>query len=609
MDRRTVLAFVLIFLVYIAWMKIYERMYGRPDQGEAADSSAVATEQMAPAVSEGDLGRASVAEEPPASLAESRVEQVPAAAATGADYVSADGLAFISPDALPGRVVVSTQDYELEISTVGARITSWRGKQFQGIDGEPVELIPQGAEAALAGGDALLFSRRQLDLGLVQYAVTGPLVIELAPESSPRSVVFRAETTAGLQVKKTFTFHPGRYDFDVDLGVEMGAEASLSGLAQLLGDPLWARFAWQAGIASTEKNQGMEAPTFRSFAMLGEEVAFKKRQDLRKGVARVQESFRGSVKYVGQQNKYFTVAGLVPLESGEVIEGHIRLDGDEERNQQTWWIELPLRGVGGAMAIPASSRVQIFLGPCEYDLLKSYGRELEKTVDLGWKVFRPVSELVLTFMNWLHRWIPNYGVIIVILSVLTKLLFYPLTRSSTKSMRRMQTVQPKIKALNEKYKDNKEKLSQEMMKLYKEEKINPMGGCLPILVQSPVFIALYQVLSRTIALRQAPFGLWIHDLAQPDALFQLPFALPFLGSSFNLLPVLMAGSMYFQTKLTPTTSTGGQMAMLNTLMPVMMLFIFYNMPSGLVLYWLINTVMTIYQTWRIQRTTPATGGA
>ena len=179
----------------------------------------------------------------------------------------------------------------------------------------------------------------------------------------------------------------------------------------------------------------------------------------------------------------------------------------------------------------------------------------------------------------------------------------------TESMKRMQELQPKIKGLQEKYKDNKEKQSKATMELYKTEKINPMAGCLPLLVQMPVFIALYQSLMHTIALRNTPFMLWIDDLSQPDAMFQLPFALPFLGAEFNLLPILMTGLMVVQTKLTPTGAAGGQMAAMNTVMPVVMLFIFYQMPSGLVLYWLVNTLMTIYQTWRIHKTTPTTGGA
>jgi YidC/Oxa1 family membrane protein insertase len=174
-------------------------------------------------------------------------------------------------------------------------------------------------------------------------------------------------------------------------------------------------------------------------------------------------------------------------------------------------------------------------------------------------------------------------------------------------MKKMQEVQPKLKALQEKYKDNREKLNEATMKLYREEKINPLAGCLPLLVQSPVFIALYQALNHTIALRGQPFVLWIKDLSQPDALAQLPFALPFLGSDVNVLPILMAVAMYFQTKMTPTSGAGGQMAMMNTMMPLIMVFIFYNMPSGLVLYWLVNTILQGYQSWKIHKTAPSQG--
>jgi YidC/Oxa1 family membrane protein insertase len=174
-------------------------------------------------------------------------------------------------------------------------------------------------------------------------------------------------------------------------------------------------------------------------------------------------------------------------------------------------------------------------------------------------------------------------------------------------MKKMQELQPKMKALQEKYKNDKEKLNKATMELYQKEKVNPLSGCLPLVVQMPVFFALYQALSHTISLRGQPWILWVQDLSQPDALFEMPFGLPFLGSDFNVLPILMSVAMYFQTKLTPTTG-GGQMAMMNTMMPVIMIFIFYNMPSGLVLYWLVNTLLQGYQTWKIHQTAPTPGG-
>ena len=172
----------------------------------------------------------------------------------------------------------------------------------------------------------------------------------------------------------------------------------------------------------------------------------------------------------------------------------------------------------------------------------------------------------------------------------------------------MQDLQPKLKALQEKYKNDKEKLNQATKKLYQEEKVNPLAGCLPLLVQSPVFIALYQALNHTIALRGQPFVLWIKDLSQPDAIATLPFALPLLGNDLNVLPILMSVAMYFQTKFTPSSAAGGQMAMMNTMLPLVMIFIFYNMPSGLVLYWLVNTIMQGYQSWQIHRTAAPVGG-
>ncbi|MFH1843007.1 MAG: membrane protein insertase YidC [bacterium] len=605
MDRRTILAFGLIFLVYIGWMKLSERMYGGSDQSAPADSVGIVEHMSDDTVSgEGSFSTsvrglgAETVDQPTALVSEESASEVPIEAA----------FQFVDTEPTSSFVEIKTHLYKMLVSSRGAQIVSWRGLEFNGPDDTPVELVPQDNSGIRTSGDIIYFQGEALSLANVPFQVQGSTVIDLQGREETRSVVFQAETAGGLKVTKTFTIYPGRYDFFIDMSIQTTSGGNRDDIFAVTGEPRSMRFGWGQGIASTERNISMEEPDFRSFAMVGEDISFMKRRDLAKGPEKVQGVFRGSVKYAGLQNKYFTAIGIVPLQPDEVVEGAIGLDGNVEYNHQTWWIELPLRQQIGDIGKPYASRIQMFVGPCEFNIMRSYGLDLEKSLDLGWKLFRPLSELVLSFMTWLYKWIPNYGFIIVILSVLTKLMFYPLTRKSTESMRRMQSIQPKIKALQEKHKDDREKQSQEMMKLYKEEKVNPMAGCLPLLVQSPVFIALYQVLRRTIALRQAPFTMWMKDLAEPDALFQLPFTLPFLGNSFNLLPILMAVAMYFQTKLTPTPSTGGQMAMLNTMMPVMMLFIFYNMPSGLVLYWFINTAMTIYQTWRIQRTAPVTGG-
>jgi YidC/Oxa1 family membrane protein insertase len=598
MDRRTVLAFALIFVVYMAWSHIYKSMYGSKTGGEQAADTTQAVESMLAEEDSAQLGQVAVGGEstPPAVPAPER-RAVPAGALT------------FAPTGEPARVVkVHTPLYELEISTIGGQITSWLGLEFQGTDGRPVQLIPADYAPEPGWGDALIFRRDQIDLSMVNYEVEGAQEIQLRSSTDEASLVLQAETDGGLVVRKLFRFHGGRYDIELEQEIRPQDAAAAAAVQSLAGDPLRGHFAWPQGIAHTEQHSRLEEASFRSFAMVGQDVTFKNRSGLAKDRSKVQEIFDGSVRFAGLQNKYFCVLGFLPPAQEGVVEGRIGLDGDPDTGQQAWWMEVPLRREEGGVDL-LTSHLQLYVGPSDYDLLRSYGEDLEKSLNLGWKLFRPLEELILVFMTWLYRWIPNYGIIIVILSVLTKLMFYPLTRKSTESMRKMQELQPKLKALQEKYKDSREKLSQETMKLYKVEKVNPMAGCLPLLVQSPVFIALYQVLRQTFALRQAPFVLWMRDLSQPDALFKLPFSLPLLGDNFNLLPILMAVAMYLQTKLTPTTAAGGQMAAINTMMPLMMLVFFYNMPSGLVLYWLINTVMTIYQTWRIHRTAPALGGA
>jgi YidC/Oxa1 family membrane protein insertase len=235
--------------------------------------------------------------------------------------------------------------------------------------------------------------------------------------------------------------------------------------------------------------------------------------------------------------------------------------------------------------------------------LEKFDVGLEQSVDLGWLRF--LSVLALKSMMFLRKFIPNYGWIIILMSVITKILFYRLTHKSFKSMKDMQKLQPKIKELQNKYKDNKEELQKRTMKLYKEAGVNPLGGCLPLVFQMPVFIALFGALRNTIELRNAPFMLWINDLSSPDVLFNFGFTVPFLGDSFHLLPILMGGAMVLQSKLggSPTGGSAppGQTKMMTTMMPILFTFMFYSMPSGLVLYWIVNNILTILQQYYAHR--------
>ena len=246
-----------------------------------------------------------------------------------------------------------------------------------------------------------------------------------------------------------------------------------------------------------------------------------------------------------------------------------------------------------------------YIGPKKYSVLQDSGYAMEKVMEfetigafsfMNW-MMEPARKFLLWTLNKCHAVIPSYGIAIILLTVLIRVLFWPLTHKSTESMRRMQEIQPEIKALQAKYsKSNPQKLQQETMKLYKEKKVNPMGGCLPMFVQIPVFIALFTVLRNAIELRYAGF-LWIADLSTAENLFA--GQVPFIGS-LNILPIVMSASMIWQQKMTPTAATTPeqqqQQKMMMFMMPIMMLFFFYKMPSGLVLYWTTSNLLMIAQT-------------
>jgi YidC/Oxa1 family membrane protein insertase len=242
---------------------------------------------------------------------------------------------------------------------------------------------------------------------------------------------------------------------------------------------------------------------------------------------------------------------------------------------------------------PVSRTMQLYIGPKLYSALAPLKRSVVDVMEFGF--WTPVCKVLLWTMNAIAGvWPYNYGLAIMLMTIIIRIVFWPLTHKSTQSMKRMQAVQPLMKEIREKFKDNAQKQQQEMMKLYKEHKINPLGGCLPMLIQIPVFIALFVVLRSAIELRFAGF-LWIRDLSEAENLFQFGFTVPLVGwSAFNILPILMAVTMAWQQKLTPSTGDAQQQKIM-MIMPVMMLFFFYNFASGLSLYWTTNQVLMIVQ--------------
>ena len=247
----------------------------------------------------------------------------------------------------------------------------------------------------------------------------------------------------------------------------------------------------------------------------------------------------------------------------------------------------------------ATARILVYAGPLHYGTLKSFGLGFERIFSHGALGILRVA--LLSGLNFFYQLTKNYGVAILLITLLIKLLFTPLTHLSYQSMGKMQALQPKIKALQKQHQKDSARMNKEMMELYKRNRVNPMMGCLPLVLQIPIFISFYQVLSQAVELKGADFIFWIHDLSEPDRLFLFPTTLPFVGHSFNLLPILMLGSMLWQQKLTPQTATAPGQEKLMYLMPVIFGFVFYNLPSGLVLYWIVNNLLTIFHQLVIKR--------
>lgn len=297
----------------------------------------------------------------------------------------------------------------------------------------------------------------------------------------------------------------------------------------------------------------------------------------------------GIVSWTALKNKYFSII-LKPF-----IQTKNQFYGEAKDKSLFAGIE------SDDFTIPSRSMVEhkfvIYVGPSKLSALKEFGFEFEETVNYGF--FGWIAKAMLSVMGILFVLVHNWGMSIICLSVFLNILLFPLSMQSFKSMKKMQELQPQIEKLKAQCKDNSQKLNKEMLELYKKYKINPLSGCLPLILQMPIFIALYQALIKSIDLRGAGF-LWIKDLSSPDAV-RMPFTLPLIGNAINILPILMIIGMVVQQKISTKTSVAvtaeqkQQQKMMLIIMPIMFGFIFYNMPSGLVLYWLVNTVLTIFE--------------
>ncbi len=549
-ERRTLLAMVLMLMVLLFyWM--YAPKGPRSPQPAEPESAPAPTEQVEAAPAGTTEAGAMRAGAPPESVA----------APLGTLIAGGPGV----------DVVVETPLIDAVFNTTGGVVTSFRLKRYPGVDDMPVELMPESRRHAL-GVVLLTHAGERIDLSEALFTPSASAVA--VPAGGEGMLAFTLETPQGLEVVKSFHFKADTYMIDVRISVSGPGSETIRAV----------ELGWQSGLAPTEARVADDRRGFGGLTYLREEGLEKRSiKDVEKhGVMKM----GGDIVWVGTKTKYF-LAAFIPPPAGRTISNSFV--GAEKCIGVSVETERPPDGVVD---------YGLYVGPLNYEELKAFGLGLEKAVDFGWKWISPLSRLVFSFMLWVHEAVPNYGIVIILLSLIVKVLFWPLTHKSFKSMREMQKLQPALAALKQKYKDDPKRLNQEMWKLYKERGVNPAGGCLPMLLQTPVFIALFNLLSRTIELRRAPFALWIDDLSAPDVMAHLPFTLPFIGNNLSLLPILMGIAMFIQQKL---SSTDPQQKAMTYMLPVIFTVIFYRFPSGLVLYWLVNNVLTIMHQYLLAR--------
>lgn len=458
-------------------------------------------------------------------------------------------------------VTVETELYIAQISTKnGGSFTSFILKNYKATDTTSVQLVDN------FNNNNLLFEAISVD-GI-------PLILSepwnLSGSTKNFNATGRSKTLTfttdvlGKTVSKTLTFNPNSYKIDISFDLSEIKDQISQGLYSL---------SWNGGLPATEKNLKDELYYYKAYVYQGDELSSEK---LRKHKT-LDEKFRGQTNWVGTRNKYFITA-IIPAD--HAVGAH--LGG-------TFEYDTPQFDISIKQQVNSSNSFTLYLGPQAYQSLSALGVNLEQTMSMGFALIRPISRGVLAALVAMHKFIPNYGVVLIIFSILVKIIVYPLTKKSYQSMKAMSTLQPKIQALKEKHAKDPQKLNKATMALYKEEGVNPMGGCLPMLIQMPLLFALFQVFRSTIELRREPFMLWITDLSAPDTLFEIG------GFPINILPLLMAVSMFIQQKMTPTAAGAGQQQKMMQFMPVFFIFIFWRFPSGLNLYYTLFNVLTILQ--------------
>jgi YidC/Oxa1 family membrane protein insertase len=558
----------ILFLNYETWMHDYEPAAVAPSADTAATRPAPPANSLGESVPQATTQPAPAAAPPSAALAPAGTAPV-ARAATATSAAPGITTPGTSAAAASTPIRVTTDVLDIEINLKGGELERADLLQYplrKDTPNIPVRLLSDEPpptlyllQSGLTGGAGEVAPTHLATWNAEQKTYV------LAPGANELRVPMTWSDGQGLRVTKTFVFTKGQYTIGLyyDVQNDGAAARKLASYAQILRH-------WEHASRSYFD---VESYSFKGPAVYDG----TKSKDLNvesdgdsKYAATITDGWLASL-----QHQF--VSAIVPT-AGQPYQYLLQVKGNEYLMSAT----------GPEVVVPAGAKAQfheeLFVGPKLQSQLAAIGRNLERTVDFG--ILTVVAQPLFTGLNWVHKILGNWGWTIIIVTTLIKLVFFPLSQASGRSMAKMRAVGPRMKQIQETFKDDREKLGRAMMELYKKEKINPLAGCLPMVVQIPVFISFYRVLLESVEMRQAPFLLWINDLSSRDPYF--------------VLPLLMGGAMFAQFKLNPAPPDPMQ-AKIMQFMPLVMTGMMAWFPSGLTLYWLTNTVLSIAQQWRVNQ--------
>jgi len=577
MEKRAIFAILLTFVVILLWTVIQSKFFPQAPSKPAPQE--VKKEQVSPQ-EKGVEKKTDIKESKPLKEGKTTAKQTLIPQKEISIETQNYRAVFTSEDARLKHFKLKKYEDRVNETALTIKLTQFveeiLGKKVETPKKpEPLDLVNTSGEKGLPLGLTLSLSGENWEVDKDQ--------LRLLESSEKGEITFSKSLDNGLKVLKRFKFTADRYT--INLEVEIQNNSSKEIMNQLGLE--WIGEIELAKLAKEEnKDFGLKYSFFRNQKVEKKEFGGSSTSGCvpgcgtqKKTVEPFETTEKGDIKWFSFEGEYF-VALLIPPPSKEIT---LSVKGTEKNLLKADLNPSPI-------SIPPKGKInvsyQIYLGPKDEDLLKTLGVGAEKLVNFGF--FTIVAKPLLWFLRLTNNVTKNYGIDIIILSILIKIVFLPLTQISFKSMKEMQKVQPEMNRLKEQHKNDKAKLQQEIMLLYKRRKINPMSGCLPMLIQIPVFIALYNALQYTIEMRHAPFFLWIKDLAAKDPIY--------------ITPLIMGATMVIQQKMTPTAADPTQAKMF-LLMPVMFTFLFLNFPSGLVIYWLINNVLSIAHQYYLNKKT------